>query len=434
MGERPDKVLVVLMEGRRAAVVAEDAQGRLGLTYESDWRDTRGATPLSLSMPLVVRTHGDAVVRGFLWGLLPDSEQVLERWAQRYQVSARSPFALLRHVGEDCAGAAQLAVPDRVDALLGGEGGVEWLEEADVAELLRALRRDPAAWDAARTGQFTLAGAQAKTALHGDVSTGRWGSPWGAVPTTHILKPAVKGFDDHDLNEHLCLETARALGLRAAHSSVAPFEDERAIVVERYDRLRSGDGCVRRVHQEDLCQALGLPPTSKYQNEGGPAPEQIVELLRDSLRPNAAAAEGVGLFVDALAFNWILAGTDAHAKNYSLLLSGGRVRLAPLYDVASALPYEEMHLPKLRAAMSIGGEYRLAGVSGRHWRRLAEQTGLEPDVVVERVSDLAARAPDGLASAAGVESVQALGSGLPARLLDRVATRAEECRTLLRKD
>ena len=219
MTEPADKVLVVLMSRRRAGVITEGDRGQLELTYDDAWRDDTEATPLSLSMPLAARSHDDPVVRAFLWGLLPDSDQVLERWATKYHVSSRNPFALLRYVGEDSAGAAQFAVREHVDALVAGDGGVEWIDDEEVAARLRILRKDPAAWHAARSGQFSLAGAQAKTALHYDELTRRWGDPWGVVPTTHILKPTVTGLDDHDLNEHLCLEAARRLGLLAARSA-----------------------------------------------------------------------------------------------------------------------------------------------------------------------------------------------------------------------
>jgi serine/threonine-protein kinase HipA len=433
MSREDAKLLVVLIDGQRAGAVTEDTGGRLQLTYDDEWRSDPGSTALSLSMPLTVSTHGDQVVRAFLWGLLPDNEQVLDRWARGYQVSARNPFALLRHVGEDCAGAAQFAVPDRVDALLAGEGGVDWIDEDEIARRLRTLRRDPSAWHVAGAGQFSLAGAQAKTALHFDPQTRRWGDPWGVLPTTHILKPAVVGLDEHDLNEHLCLATARLLRLPVARSEVKVFGDERAIVLERYDRVHIAHRTGRRVHQEDLCQALGLPPTAKYQAEGGPTPEQVIALLRHEMHPVSAAVEGIGRFVDALAFNWIIGGTDAHAKNYSVLLAGDQVRLAPLYDVASALPYDDMYVPKLRLAMRIGGEYRLESVSGRHWRRFADANGLDPEQTLARIDDLAAWTPGALATAVKAPAVQALGSELPERLLNRVGARAGRCRDALRE-
>ena len=189
-----DRCLVVLLEGRRAGVVTMNTQGRLALSYDEDYLNTADPTPLSLSMPLVQPDHGDGPVRAFLWGLLPDNERVLERWARTYQVSAGNPFALLRHVGEDCAGAAQFVRPERLDALKAGKGEIQWLDDNQVAERLGLLRRDPTAWHTFDTGQFSLAGAQAKTALHYDPASRRWGEPSGAIPTTHILNPPLLGW------------------------------------------------------------------------------------------------------------------------------------------------------------------------------------------------------------------------------------------------
>jgi serine/threonine-protein kinase HipA len=424
------KRLALFINGRPAGSVHQE-DGRLTLTYHQEWRDAPGATPMSLSMPLIGRTYDDPVVRAVLWGLLPDNEQVLDRWARTFHVSSRNPFALLRYVGEDCAGAAQFVPPERLDALLAGDGGVKWIEEGEVAHRLRAMRTDPTAWHAAAGGQFSLAGAQAKTALHYDRSTRRWGDPWGVVPTTHILKPAVAGLADHDVNEHLCLVTAGLLGLTSAQSEVRTFDDERAIVVERYDRTRTEKGAIQRVHQEDVCQSLGVLPTVKYQSEGGPTPEQIIELLRQESRPGRIAAREVERFVDALVFNWLIGGTDAHAKNYSVLLSGDQIRLAPLYDVASSLPYDDIYLPKLRMAMRVGSEYRLTAISGRHWRRFAESNALDPDAVVARIADLAARTPDALATAAKAEPVRSLNSNLPVRLVDQVTAHVSRCQVAL---
>jgi serine/threonine-protein kinase HipA len=426
----PEKLLAVLLGGARIGTMTEK-DGEFGFSYDEGYRLGWQATPLSLSMPLSSVSHFDPVVRAFIWGLLPDNERVIERWAREYQVSPRNPFALLRHVGADCAGAVQFAPPDEADALLAGDGAVDWLTETEIGSRLRTLRRDPTAWHISTTGQFSLAGAQAKTALYFDPEQG-WGEPRGAVPTTHILKPGVTGFDDHDLNEHLCLRAARVLGLDAVSSEVISFDGERAIVVERYDRRRGEGGVLQRVHQEDMCQALGVPPTAKYQNEGGPSPEQIAALLREWSQPGPGGQdEAAERFLDALAFNWIIAGTDAHAKNYSVLLAGPQVRLAPLYDVASALPYDDMYLPKLKLAMRIGGEYVIGKIGGRHWRELARVVGSDPDRIVERIDDLAARVADAFAEATSSEPVRALRSELPEKLLDRVATRAPQCRTAL---
>jgi serine/threonine-protein kinase HipA len=413
--------LVVAIEGVVAGVV-DGGAGRLRFTYDDAYRRRPAATPLSLSMPLQVRSHPDRAIRPWLWGLLPDNAEVLARWARRFHVSASSPAALLATpVGEDCAGAVQLAPPERIEAVLRRPGGVAWLTDEDVADRLRALRADATAWLGPDfTGQFSLGGAQAKTALLHDGD--RWGAPSGAAPTTHILKPAIAGLDDHDLDEHLCLEAARRAGLVAARSRIARFGDQTAVVVERYDRARVGGELVR-VHQEDLCQALGVAPAAKYQADGGPSPGRIAQLLRGALPP-APAESAVWALCDALVWNWVIAGTDAHAKNYSVLLAGGQVRFAPLYDVASALGHPGVDELKLQLAMKVGGEYRLKAHRASSWVRSATELGLDPDAVLARVVELVARAPEALAEVAATAEVRALASPLPGRLVDAVGARS----------
>ena len=167
------------------------------------------------------------------------------------------------------------------------------------------------------SGRFSLAGAQAKTALLWDGS--RWGRPTGSIATTHILKPAIKGLDEHDLNEHLCMQAAKSLGMIVASTTIQSFEEQSALIVRRYDRATANQ-IQLRVHQEDFCQASGIHPSKKYQNEGGPSPKSIAQRMR-LLMPGAVARESIERFADALIWNWIIAGTDAHAKNYSLLLA-----------------------------------------------------------------------------------------------------------------
>ena len=228
--------LVAIANGRELGRVSRDTRGRLSFRYATEWLDAPAAFPLSLSMPLTAAAHGHRPVEAFLWNLLPDNAAVLARWAQRFQVSARNPFALLSHVGEDCAGAVQFFVPERLAEIHGrGHATIAWLDENDIALRLRTLRHDHAAWrSAGDTGQFSLAGAQPKTALL--YQRGRWGVPSGRIPTTHILKPPTGEFAGHAENEHLCLRLAATLGLVVAASEVRRFADEVAIVIERYDR------------------------------------------------------------------------------------------------------------------------------------------------------------------------------------------------------
>jgi serine/threonine-protein kinase HipA len=416
--------LIALLRGREIGRVRREAKARLTFTYDHVWREADEAYPLSLSMPLAAAEHGPDVVEPFLWGLLPDNERVLDRWVQKFQVSARNPFALIANVGEDCAGAVQFVRPERLDEVQSGAADkVEWLDETDIAERLRALREDHAAWRLPRdTGQFSLAGAQPKTALLFD--NGRWGIPSGRLPTTHILKPPTGHFDGHAENEHVCLALARALGMPAADSRVARFGEEIAIVVERYDRIRIGNEIVR-VHQEDMCQALAVLPTRKYQNEGGPSVAAIVELLRTH---SSERADDIETFIDAIGFNWLIAGTDAHAKNYSLLLSSGpRVRLAPLYDVASILPYAKFDMQKLKLSMKVGGEYRLRDVGLRQWRKLAEEVRIDEGRLIDRLVAMAERVPVAIADIRAAMRRDGLDQPVVERLEAGLAQRAKEC-------
>lgn len=421
--------LFALVNGQEIGRIRRDRRDRLTFAYADAWRRSRSAFPMSLSMPLAVREHAHAPIDAFFWGLLPDNDRVLDRWAKKFQVSARNAFALISQVGEDCAGAVQFVRPDRLDLLAGdAPGSVDWLDEAGVADRLRALREDQAAWRApGDTGQFSLAGAQPKTALLLD--SGRWGVPSGRTPTTHILKPPTGEFDGHAENEHFCLNLARALGIPAAASHVGRFMDEVAIVVERYDRAWDA-GSVTRIHQEDICQALAISPTDKYENEGGPGVRQIADLLRTY---STAPEDDLATFVNALIFNWLIGGTDAHAKNYSVLIgAGGAARLAPLYDVASALVYDQLDYRKLKLAMKIGGEYRLRDIGPRQWAKLAAEVKLPSEQIIAQVDHLAAGVPDYAADVARKAKEEGLVHPVIDRLANVLTNRAKACRTMVK--
>lgn len=386
-------VLIVLLGGEPVGRVERTQKGELRFSYDESYRGSARAVPLSLSMPLSSAQHPHQAIHAFLWGLLPDNEQTVERWARRFHVSPRSVLALLSHVGEDCAGAVQLAREERVSRLLtDAEANIAWLNEDEIAARLRALREDHAAGRSARdTGQFSLAGAQPKTALL--FQNGRWGVPSGRMPTTHILKPPTGQLDGYAENEHFCLRLARALGLPTASSEVRVFGNEKAFVVERYDRVQTTTPAARtkskilRLHQEDMCQALAVEPTRKYQNEGGPSPALIARLL---VSHSSEGRQDLLTLLDALLFNWLIAGTDAHAKNYSLLLAArGRVRLAPLYDLSSALPYPELDQRRLKLAMKLGATYRVRDIAARNVTTLAKELGLDTELALVRARALA---------------------------------------------
>lgn len=416
---------LAVLDGSEVVGTLTRTAGEITFRYDPAWQLRDHATPLSVSIPLTVPRHSDDVVSPWLWGLLPDNERVLSRWGRTFHTTTKHPLGLLAAVGRDLPGRFTIVPAGHEDQVV--PSGVEWLTESDVAALLQEVRADQTAWLGTQGsgGRWSLAGAQAKIALFNDGQ--RWGRPYGRSATTHILKPAIDGLDDHDLNEHLCLQAARGAGVVAVASRLVTVGDERAISVERYDRIIGTDQSVQRVHQEDLCQALKVHPDAKYENEGGPSVSTIGALLDRHIR-GAPAQPTRMRFAEALALNWLLAGSDAHAKNYSLLLSGSQVRLAPLYDVASALPYRDFHAPKFTMAMKLGGTYLAGRVGNKQWRKVAAQLLLEEQDVLNRIHQLATDLPTAMALAAEADPVRELYSGLPDRLTDLVATR---CRVLM---
>lgn len=382
------KKLSVIANGHKLGEVSSRAN-RLSFHYAPEWQNWAEAFPLSVSMPLPLREHGHAVVEAFLWGLLPDNAKVLESWGRRFQVSPRNVFSLLEHVGEDCAGAIQFIRPELEAAIIGEnyQEQVEWITDDDLRERLEAVLRDHGLQrNSQDRGQFSLAGAQPKIALYQSPLDGTWGIPYGVTPTTHILKPAASDFDGFAENEHFCLMLAKQLGLRTAESSIIFADHLPTIVAKRYDRLFQNEKYLR-IHQEDFCQATATPPDKKYQSDGGPGVAQIADLIRDV---SENALEDIQTFAKSLIFNFLIAGTDAHAKNYSLLLATrSQIRLAPLYDLASSLPYPKVISPfKAKMALKIGSKYKFRDVQPSHWQACAKELGIRWPLFKELWDDL----------------------------------------------
>lgn len=353
------------------------------LVYEESWRFGTKSFPISLSLPLEKQRHADGSIRPFLQGLLPDNPAVIDAWGKRFQVSPRNPFDVIKHVGEDCAGALQFVKPERLGPILSGDlDSLIPLSEDDLAKRIEDTDAQAAAIPTAIHGRFSLAGAQTKDALH--QKGGRWFVPCGRIPTTHILKPELDGLPHHVLNEYFCLQLAAKSGLMKTESSILRIAERRILCVKRYDRSTDAAGRVTRWHQEDLCQALGRYPNQKYQNDGGASAAEIINLLENY---SDNREEDISQFIMALAFNWIIAGTDAHSKNYSLLhASGSFLRLAPFYDLASWLPYErDQNSSKVKLAMKIGGSYRLHEINFESWKRWASEAKLDTAWVTAQV-------------------------------------------------
>lgn len=390
--------LVMYLDGERCGTVEQAQTGNITFTYDEAYRLRPGATPVSLSMPLAAATHKKRAILPFLQGLLPDSEGALNAMARRYAVSSRSPFALLKHVGADVAGAVQILPPEVESSDAVGHRGESRV--ADVSEIGIMLRHvlDEYAEGVpyiGSAGNFSLAGAQPKIALFKN-EQGRWAVPEGATPTTHIFKPVAGTIRRIDVVEQMTMSAARILGCNVAPSSLETIDGLDVFVTERYDRKLEA-GRWHRLHQEDFCQSLGVLPEKKYQHrDGGPGLAKIAELIRSL--PLESDRQAVGReFYQAFVFNVVAGCTDAHAKNYSLMLRGESVQLAPLYDLVTYAPYWDGSA-HLDTAMSVAGEYALDRISVQKLVAAGKQFGVGPDAE-EMVQAMRAGMIDGFEAA-----------------------------------
>lgn len=396
---------------------------QLSFAYEPGW--VENGAPLSLGLPLRTEPFADVECRPFFSGLLPEGE-FLRAVARALGVSAENSFSVLEQIGGECAGAVSLVHPGEAPPF-DRSTPPRWLGNGELERLLEELPMRPLLIGADGEDdvlRLSLAGARNKLPVLAEGA--RLGITRGRPPSSHIIKKPDLDLPELVANEAYCLALARQAGLDAAEANPIAAGEQEGLLVERYDRETgsTGEGDVRRLHQEDFCQALGLVPERKYQGEGGPGVADCAALLRAH-----AAAPGRDLltFLDALLFNLLIRNSDAHSKNYSLLLDGpGTPRLAPLYDLLSASVYGGKYGRKM--AMKYGGEYRPRYIRGRHLARLGSDLGIAERVVRSQAIELPERV-----LAARSDARRSLPTAWQdAPLLDAIDTTLEEAATALR--
>jgi serine/threonine-protein kinase HipA len=418
---RKSRALSVWMNGELVGEWRRSAAGAQEFQYAAAWLMATVARPISLSLPLHPQPYSKGVVE-FFDNLLPDNPAIRERIQRRFGTSSAGAFDLLQEIGRDCVGALQLLPEDHppvdVQKITGKRLSAGGVAEILAGALDPGFGRGEPADDAFR---ISLAGAQEKTALlwHG----GAWHRPTGSTPTTHILKLPIGGNPQGiDLstsveNEWLCARIVQAFGIPVAGCRMDSFVGQKVLVVERFDRaLATNGGWYMRLPQEDFCQATATPSALKYESDGGPGIERIMELLLGSER---AAADRRDFMRTQLVF-WLLAAIDGHAKNFSLSLrAGGVYRLTPRYDILSAHPMlgkgrGKLSPHKIRMAMAVRGKnrhYRWREISARHWLETAKRCGFSemksimdeviaqtPKVVEQTTESLPRKFPDQIAA------------------------------------
>jgi len=425
--------LRVLIDEEEVGSILQGVGGKLRFVYDDTWRNRIDAVPLSLSLPLTAKEHPHKAIETFLWNLLPDRDDTLRQIAAEHDISPRNPFALAGARGEDLPGSVQIVPLKRIGNLRKRER-ITRVSEEQLAEVLHNRQRASGKTHIGEdSGFFSLAGAQPKLAVCR--VGGRWYEQRGYTPSTHIIKPSIPDLAQQVENEHFSLRLAEAAGLHVIRSEVVKIGDLQTILVARYDRVRlkgrqrlpldAAGGKVFRIHQEDVCSALTVHPANKYQHLGGPGIKQVMRLLEGSGNPDVDRER----FMRACAFNFVIAGVDAHGKNYSLLTeAGGRFRLAPLYDIISALPYDRETYNRL--AMAVGGERKYSKIFPSHWEKTAAECRYDGRKAVEHVREYIASLPDAVRPV--LEGCRAQGLQLDTInvLIDRLTERCATLRTL----
>jgi serine/threonine-protein kinase HipA len=412
--------LAVLLRGQIVGDWLRNHLGQYTFTYRENYRST-GRVPLSPALPISDTRFGHQAVAAYVEGLLPENPDVRAAWAAELK-TGETAFDLLAAMGRDCVGAVQFVREDTPGELARRAADYRPVTDTEIGERLVALRATGVSWTLPGE-HWSLPGAQEKFTLArlGD----RWHEARGAAASTHIVKPGVARLMHQAVLEYATMQVAARLGLTVATTELADFAGETAIVITRFDRYHDLISAVHRLHQVDFCQAMGRMPANKYEERNGPRTAELAAMLR---RESARAEQDVRRFSDAVLFNYVVGAPDAHAKNFALLYPPrGGPRMAPLYDLSSALAYEPRAggYALSSVAMSIGGRRKFGQVLKKNFERHADEMKLDPTERLSRVADMAAAAPDAFRSVlAGIDSPAA--EDVADRLLPRLERHTQD--------
>ena len=410
------RALTVWWEGAVVGTLALDRDGQMQFTYAAEWLAGDRTPALSCSLPKRPEPFRRRQCRPFFEGLLPEGAQ-RDAVARVLGVSPDNEFGLLERLGGDVAGALTLWPEAETPPLPEPRGQTEALSDAELAALLESLPGRPFLAGASGRLRLCLAGAQSKMPVV--LVKNQVAIPEPGQPTTYILKPQNDHFPAIVENEAFAMRLAARLGLSVAAVEPRSVAGRPYLLVERYDRRSDVDGSVRRLHQEDFCQALGLLPHRKYAAEGGPAAGHCFAFVR---RACSRPAVEILRLLDAFIVQALIGNADAHGKNYSLLYRAATVELAPLYDVLATVAYPELDTG---FAMRIGGRRTLEELRAGDWDRFARTAGLAAPYVRRRVRELAERATECADPVAEALSLPGMSDAILAGCAVRASERAQ---------
>ena len=353
----------------------------LSFVYDKTYLDCSNAIKLSASMPLCADVFNHAIVAPFFSGLLPD-EGVRYRLAQCLRLSENNIFGLLKIIGGECAGAVSVHPKGTVlNQYI--KSSYRILEESEANEILSSLDKMPLL---AGEEDIRMSGAGAQDKLMILIMNNKIAIPTHNTPSTHIIKPVIKGFDYSVHNEFFCMQLAKSVKLPVPEVSIYWLNEKPYYLIERYDRRLQKDGSIIRLHQEDFCQAFHVPPEIKYEKEGGPTLEQCFSLLAERISSGFMAGRNKITLFRGVLFNYLIGNGDAHGKNFSLLYEGNAESLAPFYDLLSTAVYGDAH--RATMAMKIGRHYRFRDIYFHHWEQFGEKIGFRSDFVEREIKNM----------------------------------------------
>jgi len=372
--------LSVRLYGKQVGILEQTKTGKLQFMYEDD-----SDFAISNSLPLDKKTFTDKECKPYFNGLLPESDIVRQHIGKMFGINANNDFALLKAIGHDCAGALSLHdinEPVRVQEFI--ELNAEPQTDEQLLKHIRELPNKPFFTDLSNEVRLSLAGTQDKGAV--TVIDGKICLPKNSTPTTHIIKPLIKNLDNTILNEYLCMKSAKGVGINTADVEIGEVKGIQYLLIERYDREIKNNK-VKRIHQEDFCQALGILSINKYQADGGPDIKQCFDLLDIARTP----ASSRNMLMKLVIFNFLTGNNDAHAKNFSLLYFNTKPVLAPAYDLLSSQMYPNL---TKKMAMKIGSSYEKKFVTKLSFEKMCDDIGYSYKMFKKEFEEISHKLPE----------------------------------------
>jgi len=365
--------LSVFLTGIEVGHLEVDENGTLCFQYNAAYLKKEKAVPLSASLPLQKEQFYGMAAHSFFTGLLPEEDE-LQQIAQAIGTDRNNSFRLLEELGKETIGAITIGKPNPKE-----RSTYQEIKGAQLKKLLTQQTASQAHLYKTKNVRLSLAGAQMKIALYRHDN--KYYIPQFGASSNLILKPATTRFPNLIENEFLSMRLAQSLGIETAQTKLLTFGEEQVYATQRFDRAEH-EGKLVRLHQEDFCQAMGIMPSRKYEQDGGLGFAQSIALIR---KVCSIPSKDINKFIDLFVFNFLLGNRDAHGKNFSFLHTDDKIVLSPAYDLVCTAFYPEL---SDNMAMAINKQYDDEFVNTVDCKAMAEDAGISATLFLKRIEAL----------------------------------------------